>query len=356
MGIISTIVIGLLVGLVARFIKPGDDSMGWIKTILFGIGGSPPGGKALPHAPQRPARDALAEKFDRALPGLRDVRPARGWAGLRILTPDDRFVIGADPRVRFFIGDVRDRERLYRAFRGVDYVIHAAATKIVPTAEYNPFECVKTNVMGAMNVIDAAVDCGVKRVVALSTDKASAPVNLYGATKLASDKLFVASNSYGGEHGTRFAVVRYGNVMGSRGSVIPLASWMAWSVVPNSMASRDWVGTGLSSRRCHLRRPSPARPHWGPICPLLGLIGSEVPREWVLCYPMRYESRHTTFFRSRRPPPAGGGTCRGGRIRVRMPPHRRASGRESFCGLHSCAPGLLGCRGCDRRPQGAGGA
>ena len=129
---------------------------------------------------------------------------------------------GTDKRVRFFIGDVRDRERLYRAFRGVDYVVHAAATKIVPTAEYNPFECVKTNVNGAMNVIDAAVDCGVKRVVALSTDKASSPVNLYGATKLASDKLFVASNSYGGEHGTRFAVVRYGNVMGSRGSVIPL--------------------------------------------------------------------------------------------------------------------------------------
>ena len=128
---------------------------------------------------------------------------------------------GSDPRVRFFIGDVRDRERLYRAFRGVDYVIHAAATKIVPTAEYNPFECVKTNINGAMNVIDAAIDCGVKRVVALSTDKASSPINLYGATKLASDKLFVASNSYGGEHGTRMAVVRYGNVMGSRGSVIP---------------------------------------------------------------------------------------------------------------------------------------
>jgi UDP-N-acetylglucosamine 4,6-dehydratase len=126
-----------------------------------------------------------------------------------------------DPRVRFFIGDVRDRERLYRAFRGVDYVVHAAATKIVPTAEYNPFECIKTNINGAMNVADAAIDCGVKRVVALSTDKASAPVNLYGATKLASDKLFVASNSYGGEHGTRFSVVRYGNVMGSRGSVIP---------------------------------------------------------------------------------------------------------------------------------------
>ncbi len=126
-----------------------------------------------------------------------------------------------DPRVRFFIGDVRDRDRLYRALRGVDYVVHAAATKIVPTAEYNPFECIKTNVMGAMNLIDACVDCGVKRVVALSTDKASSPINLYGASKLASDKLFVASNSYGGEHGTRFSVVRYGNVMGSRGSVIP---------------------------------------------------------------------------------------------------------------------------------------
>jgi UDP-N-acetylglucosamine 4,6-dehydratase len=126
-----------------------------------------------------------------------------------------------DSRVRFFIGDVRDRERLYRAFRGVDFVVHAAATKIVPTAEYNPFECIKTNIDGAMNVIDAAIDCGIKRVVALSTDKASSPINLYGATKLASDKLFVASNSYAGEHGTRFSVVRYGNVMGSRGSVIP---------------------------------------------------------------------------------------------------------------------------------------
>lgn len=126
-----------------------------------------------------------------------------------------------DPRVRFFIGDVRDRERLYRALDGVDFVVHAAATKIVPTAEYNPFECVKTNVDGAMNLIDACIDKGVKRVVALSTDKASSPINLYGATKLASDKLFVAGNAYSGEHGTRFAVVRYGNVMGSRGSVIP---------------------------------------------------------------------------------------------------------------------------------------
>lgn len=126
-----------------------------------------------------------------------------------------------DPRVRFFIGDVRDRERLYRAFDDVDYVIHAAATKIVPTAEYNPFECIKTNVNGAMNVIDAAIDKRVKGVVALSTDKASSPINLYGATKLTSDKLFVAANAYSGEHGTKFSVVRYGNVMGSRGSVIP---------------------------------------------------------------------------------------------------------------------------------------
>lgn len=128
---------------------------------------------------------------------------------------------GNDERIRFFIGDVRDKDRLYRALDGVDYVVHAAATKIVPTAEYNPFECVKTNINGAMNLIDACIDKGVKRVVALSTDKASSPINLYGATKLASDKLFVAGNSYSGEHGTRFSVVRYGNVMGSRGSVIP---------------------------------------------------------------------------------------------------------------------------------------
>jgi UDP-N-acetylglucosamine 4,6-dehydratase (inverting) len=126
-----------------------------------------------------------------------------------------------DDRVRFFIGDVRDKDRLYRALDGVDYVVHAAATKIVPTAEYNPFECVKTNVNGAMNLIDACIDKGVKGVVALSTDKASSPINLYGATKLTSDKLFVAGNAYSGEHGTRFSVVRYGNVMGSRGSVIP---------------------------------------------------------------------------------------------------------------------------------------
>ena len=126
-----------------------------------------------------------------------------------------------DKRVRFFIGDVRDKDRLYRALDGIDYVVHAAATKIVPTAEYNPFECIKTNVNGAMNLIDACIDHNIKNVVALSTDKASRPVSLYGATKLASDKMFVASNAYSGEHKTRFSVVRYGNVMGSRGSVIP---------------------------------------------------------------------------------------------------------------------------------------
>ena len=128
---------------------------------------------------------------------------------------------GNDSRVRFFIGDVRDANRLHRALDGVDYVVHAAATKIVPTAEYNPFECVKTNINGAMNLIDACIDQGVKRIVALSTDKASSPANLYGATKLASDKLFIAGNSYAGGHNARFSVVRYGNVMGSRGSVIP---------------------------------------------------------------------------------------------------------------------------------------
>jgi len=126
-----------------------------------------------------------------------------------------------DSRIRFFIGDIRDKSRLYRALDNIDYVVHAAATKIVPTAEYNPFECIKTNIDGAMNLIDAAIDSGVKRVVALSTDKACKPVNLYGATKLASDKLFIAGNAYSGDSSTIFSVVRYGNVMGSRGSVIP---------------------------------------------------------------------------------------------------------------------------------------
>lgn len=132
-----------------------------------------------------------------------------------------------DPRVKFFIGDIRDKNHLARALNGIDFVVHAAATKIVPTAEYNPFECIKTNIIGAMNLIDACIDSGVKRVVALSTDKASNPINLYGATKLASDKLFVAANSYAGTHNTIFSVVRYGNVMGSRGSVIPFFASLA---------------------------------------------------------------------------------------------------------------------------------
>ncbi len=132
-----------------------------------------------------------------------------------------------DSRVRFMIGDVRDKDRLTRAMDGIDFVVHAAATKIVPTAEYNPFECIKTNISGAMNVVDASIERGVKRVVGLSTDKASNPINLYGATKLASDKLFVAANSNAGTHGTTFSVVRYGNVMGSRGSVIPFFASLA---------------------------------------------------------------------------------------------------------------------------------
>ena len=130
--------------------------------------------------------------------------------------PVDQF-----PKLRFFIGDVRDRDRMYRAFDGTDIVVHAAALKQVPAAEYNPLEAIKTNIMGAANVIDAAVDRNVKKVLALSTDKAANPINLYGATKLCSDKLFVAANAYSGFHRTQFSVVRYGNVVGSRGSVIP---------------------------------------------------------------------------------------------------------------------------------------
>lgn len=126
-----------------------------------------------------------------------------------------------DERIRFFIGDVRDKDRLYRAFDGVDIVIHAAAMKHVDACEYNPFEAIKTNIHGAQNIIEAAIDRGVEKVIALSTDKACSPVNLYGATKLASDKLFVAANAYVGVKKTRFAVVRYGNVVGSRGSVVP---------------------------------------------------------------------------------------------------------------------------------------
>jgi UDP-N-acetylglucosamine 4,6-dehydratase len=125
------------------------------------------------------------------------------------------------PCMRYFIGDIRDRDRLYRAFYGVDYVIHAAALKQVPAAERNPFEVIKTNIIGAENIINAAIDCEVKKVIALSTDKAANPINLYGATKLCSDKLFIAGNSYSGSHKARFSAVRYGNVVGSRGSVVP---------------------------------------------------------------------------------------------------------------------------------------
>ncbi|MCL1900389.1 MAG: UDP-N-acetylglucosamine 4,6-dehydratase (inverting) [Promicromonosporaceae bacterium] len=128
---------------------------------------------------------------------------------------------GDDPRLRWFIGDIRDERRLARALNGVDYVVHAAALKQVDTAEYNPWEFVKTNVIGSQNVIEASIDAGVKKVVALSTDKASSPINLYGATKLTADKLFITGNHYAAAYPTRFAVVRYGNVMGSRGSVIP---------------------------------------------------------------------------------------------------------------------------------------
>ena len=126
-----------------------------------------------------------------------------------------------DPRLRWFLGDIRDIERLKRALHNVDYVIHAAALKQVDTGEYNPMEFIKTNILGSQNVIEASIDTGVKKVVALSTDKASSPINLYGATKLAADKLFIAANSYSKSYGTTFSVVRYGNVMGSRGSVVP---------------------------------------------------------------------------------------------------------------------------------------
>lgn len=144
-----------------------------------------------------------------------------------------------DKRLRWFIGDIRDKDRLLRAFHGVDYIVHAAALKQVDTAEYNPFEYVKTNVLGSQNVIDAAIDMGVKKVVALSTDKASSPINLYGATKLTADKLFVAANNYGQSNGTSLSVVRYGNVVGSRGSVIPFFASCLRQGRPIPITDRD---------------------------------------------------------------------------------------------------------------------
>lgn len=149
-----------------------------------------------------------------------------------------------DERIRFFIGDVRDKDRLNRAFDGVDVVIHAAAMKHVDACEYNPFEAIKTNIHGAQNIIEAAIDRGVEKVIALSTDKACSPVNLYGATKLASDKLFVAANSYVGDKKTRFAVVRYGNVVGSRGSVVPFFKKIRHTgVIPitDERMTRFWI-------------------------------------------------------------------------------------------------------------------
>jgi len=155
-----------------------------------------------------------------------------------------------ESRLRFFIGDVRDYQRLYRAFHGVDFVVHAAALKQVPAAEYNPFEAVKTNVHGAQNVIEAAIEQGVERTIALSTDKASSPINLYGATKLVSDKLFIAGNAYAGGAATRFSVVRYGNVVGSRGSVIPFfKERLADGVLPitDERMTRFWITLELGS-------------------------------------------------------------------------------------------------------------
>lgn len=148
--------------------------------------------------------------------------------------------------MRYFIGDVRDRERLAQAMRGIDYVVHAAAMKQVPTAEYNPTECIRTNIEGAENVIRAALDCGVTRIIALSTDKAASPINLYGATKLVSDKLFVAANNIAGGQDTRFSVVRYGNVVGSRGSVVPyfqklIAEGAAELPITDARMTRFWI-------------------------------------------------------------------------------------------------------------------
>lgn len=165
---------------------------------------------------------SFGKKFTRMVLDRYDVNKLIIFSRDELKQAQMRTEFGNNPKLRFFIGDVRDKERLYRAFDGVDIVIHAAALKRVPECEYNPFEAIKTNVIGAQNIIDAAIDRGVSKIVALSTDKAVNPINLYGATKLCSDKLFIAGNSYVGGKETRFAVVRYGNVVGSRGSVVPL--------------------------------------------------------------------------------------------------------------------------------------
>lgn len=153
--------------------------------------------------------------------------------------------LGNDPRLRWFIGDIRDRHRLTRAMHGIDFVVHAAALKQVDTAEYNPSEFIATNITGSQHVVDAAIEAGVQKVIALSTDKASSPINLYGATKLVADKLFISANHYAAGHPTRFAVVRYGNVMGSRGSVVPLFRRLATEgrslPITDKRMTRFWI-------------------------------------------------------------------------------------------------------------------
>lgn len=182
---------------------------------------------------------------------LRELLDNHGVSRLIVLSRDElkqlevRRLLGDDPRLRWFLGDVRDRNRLMRAFHNVDYVVHAAALKQVDTAEYNPFEFIETNVRGCQNVIEAAIDTGVKKVVALSTDKASSPINLYGATKLCGDRLFVSGNHYASGHETRFSVVRYGNVMGSRGSIVPIWRQLATAGKPLPITdyrmTRFWI-------------------------------------------------------------------------------------------------------------------
>lgn len=183
---------------------------------------------------------------------IRSMLERHGIAAMRVLSRDElkqwefaRRVL--DPRLRMFIGDVRERDRLLRAFDGVDVIVHAAALKQVPACEYNPFEAVKTNILGAQNVIEAAIERGVERVVALSTDKAANPVNLYGATKLCAEKLFIQGNAYVGQRPTRFSCVRYGNVVASRGSVVPLFlehRARGWLPITDSRMTRFWITVG----------------------------------------------------------------------------------------------------------------
>lgn len=187
---------------------------------------------------------SFGRKFTRAVLDRTDARRIVVFSRDELKQYEMGQEFGPDKRLRFFIGDVRDKDRLLRALDGIDAVVHAAALKQVPAAEYNPFEAIKTNILGAQNVIDASIDRGVKRVVALSTDKASSPINLYGATKLVSDKLFVQGNSYAGGKSTRFSVVRYGNVVGSRGSVVPFFKNQAKTgVLPitDDRMTRFWI-------------------------------------------------------------------------------------------------------------------